>query len=140
MGKYKLYLNNMDEYVDILTDDPLLFDRFAEGRGRIMDMVAVLIRKHKKIEREYRKRGWERTVALVRANAGFSKEAVKIMNGVFGEETIEKYFRKIYEEYSDFTPGVECFMDFFEKVTPVMERLFDRKINDGNTIYKEERN
>lgn len=57
---------------------------------------------------------------------------------LFGEGTIKKYFRKLYEAYGDeFVPDDECIEDFIEEITPVIEQLFKiRKYNIRSRYHK----
>lgn len=58
----------------------------------------------------------------------FSEKATIIMDGVFGEGTTHKYFGDVYEVIPDFCPDLECFMDFWDSLIPVIERLSEHKI------------
>lgn len=58
----------------------------------------------------------------------FSEKASEIMDSVFGEGTTKKYFGDVYEAIPDFCPDVECFMDFWNSLIPVIERLSNHKI------------
>lgn len=57
---------------------------------------------------------------------------------LFGEGTIKKYFRKLYEAYGDeFVPDDECIEDFIDEITPVIEQLFKiRKDNIRSRYHK----
>lgn len=59
----------------------------------------------------------------------FSEKAAEIMDNVFGKGTTRKYFGDIYESIPDFCPDVECFMDYWNSLIPVIERLSDHKVN-----------
>jgi len=53
------------------------------------------------------------------------KEICEQFDKVFGEGTIRKYFRKLYEVYGDdFVPDDECITDFIEEIMPVLDQLF----------------
>ena len=58
----------------------------------------------------------------------FSEKATAIMDGVFGEGTTRKYFGDIYAVIPDFCPDLECFLDFWDSLIPVIERLSDHKV------------
>lgn len=93
--------------------------------------------KLKKIERKYKKlKGIEATLKKIeetaKVNVQFSKNTTGIIDNIFGEGTVKKYFRKLYEEDPDFMPGVECFTDFLNQITPVMRNLHE----DNTDIYK----
>lgn len=45
---------------------------------------------------------------------------------VFGEGTLRKYFRELYEVFGDdFIPDDECLEDFIDEITPVLNKLFE---------------
>ncbi len=67
---------------------------------------------------------------------GFSEEAVRVIDSIFGEDTVKKYFRSIYNEISDFLPDADCIIDFFEQITPPMEKLFNRKAETRELLSK----
>ena len=73
---------------------------------------------------------------MSRVNVDFSKEATVIIDGIFGSDTVKKYFRNIYSEIPDFLPDTDCIIDFFEQITPVIEKLFDRKIEKQKAASK----
>ena len=50
------------------------------------------------------------------------------MDSIFGEDTVKKVFRDTYNHIPDFLPSVNLITDFFEQVTPYMEKLFNRKL------------
>lgn len=58
----------------------------------------------------------------------FSEKATEIMDGVFGEGTTRKYFGDVYEVIPDFCPDAECFMDYWNSLIPVIERLSNHKV------------
>lgn len=58
----------------------------------------------------------------------FSEKATEIMDGVFGNGTTRKFFGDVYEVIPDFRPDVECFLDFWNSLIPVIERLSEHKI------------
>lgn len=70
----------------------------------------------------------DKTAEMSGVNVGFSEAAATVIDGIFGEGTLRKYFRDIYEEIPDFLPDADCIMDFLEQVIPVMEGLFGHKI------------
>ena len=58
----------------------------------------------------------------------FSEKAEAIMDSVFGEGTTKKYFGDVYAVIPDFCPDLECFIDFWNSLIPVIERLSDHKV------------
>ena len=131
----KVVLNDEGDHIAISTGDSTFFDRFTAGFLQIADEAAGLPGEYRKIEKKHRSAKelpMYKNVDIARADAEFSRKAVKIIDNLFGEGTLKKYFRKLYDEVPDFLPGAECFVDFFGKIMPVMETLFNRKI-DANS-------
>ncbi len=62
-----------------------------------------------------------------KVNVQFSQNVTAIIDNIFGEGTVRKYFRRFYEENPDFMPNVECFTDFLEQITPVMQKLSENR-------------
>lgn len=129
----KIELNKKGDYIVVSADDPTLFDRFSAGFKKIADMSDEMPRRIEEIEKKFDGKEdfshlMEKTVQLSRENVRFSEEAIKVIDCIFGEDTVKKYFRHIYEEIPGFIPDSYCIMDFFEQVTPEMEKLFGKKI------------
>ena len=128
----KIELNDQGDHIAISTGDSTLFDRFMAGFLQIADEAAGLPGEYRKIEKKHRSAKelpMYKNVDIARADVEFSKKSAKIIDNLFGEGTLKKYFRKLYDEVPDFLPGAECFVDFFGKIMPVMETLFNRKID-----------
>lgn len=127
-GLFKIELNDYGDYIEVPIKDDAFFDCFAKGCKQIWGMSEGACKKLKKIERKYKNReDLESTLGkieeTVKVNLQFSKNAINIIDNIFGEGTVRKYFRKFYEEAPDFVPDVECFTDFLERITPVMKQL-----------------
>ena len=129
----KIELNSQGDYVMVSTDDSTLFDRFSAGYKHISELADSIPAKLEEIEKQYEGKEdfpsiMEKTVAMSRVNVGFSKEAVAVVDGILGEGAVKKHFRSIYEEIPEFLPDADCFIAFLEELTPIMEKLFDRKL------------
>lgn len=124
----KIELNDQGDHIVISTGDSTLFDRFMEGFLQIADEAAGLPGEYRKIEKKHRSAKelpMYKNVDIARADVEFSKKAVKIINDLFGKDTLKKYFRQLYDEVPDFLPGAECFVDFFKNIAPVMDKWKD---------------
>lgn len=131
----KIELNGSGGYIILSADDPKLFDRFAIGFNQIMDMAEEMPKRLDEIEKQYSERDdfkavLEKTTAMSKVNVKFSEDAVEIIDGIFGVGTIKKYFAEIYKEIPDFLPDSDCIIDFLEKITPIVEKSFDRKLKN----------
>lgn len=129
----KIELNDMGDYVAISADSQNLFDKFAAGFKHIADLADELPKKLAEIEKKYADRTdfnavMDKTIESSKESVKFSEEAVNVIDSIFGEGTVKKFFRNVYEEIPDFLPDAECIIDFFEKISPIMEDLFNRKI------------
>lgn len=131
LALYKIELNNMGDYIEISTADTGLFDSFVETYRKIVNAAKDLPRRYREIEKVRIIPGHEnKTVEKARAHVRFCEESAEKIDLVFGQGTLKKYFREHYEKIPDFMPGTECFIDFFEQMVPVLERLFGRKVNE----------
>ncbi|MCM1232342.1 MAG: hypothetical protein NC489_19650 [Ruminococcus flavefaciens] len=141
-GFQKVELNSEGDYITLSVDSPETFDKFLAGYKQIMDMAD---RKAEQIRQTETGHGdgtgdvgaeMERVIAISKINVGFSREAVQIIDGIFGEGTVWKYFRFAYEMTPDFLPDSECIIEFFEKIAPVMEKMFNRKLEKDEAARK----
>ena len=128
-GLLKVELNSSGDYIVISSDNSVFFDNFIAGFKRIADLADKIPTKLDEIEKKYEGKddfssSMDKTLEMSKVNVQFSKDAVAIIDGIFGEGTVKKYFRNIMEEIPDFLPDVDCVLDFFEKITPEVEKLF----------------
>lgn len=130
-GLYKIELNDMGDYIEISTADTVIFDRFVETYRQIVSAAKELPRRYREIEKVRVIPGHEnKTVEKIRANVRFYEESAEKIDLVFGQGTLKKYFREHYEKIPDFMPRTEYFIDFFEQMVPVLEKLFGRKVDE----------
>lgn len=137
----KIALNGQGDHVVVSADDPVMFDRFAAGYKHIVELADSIPGKLEEIEKRFEgKEGFtdimEKTVAMSKVNVGFSKEAAAVIDGILGEGAVRKHFHNAYKEIPDFLPDADCFMTFLEKLTPVMEKIFNRKMERMETASK----
>lgn len=141
VGKYNLNLDGaeineitLNKHGDILlisADNASIFDRFANGYNKIVKIADEMSSKLGAIEKEYE--GKEnsdvpKTVAMSRVRVDFCEKTIGIIDDIFGEGTAKKSFREGYEAMPDFLPDEDMFIMFFEKMTPIMEDIFKRKM------------
>ncbi|MBD5507298.1 MAG: hypothetical protein HDR05_04380 [Lachnospiraceae bacterium] len=94
----KVVLNKDGECIMISPDDAAMFDRFAAGIRQIIETANEMPKKLSEIEKQYKGKTDHQSrvaeaIAISRENVNFSREAVKIIDEIFGEDTIKKYFR-----------------------------------------------
>lgn len=129
----KIELNDSGDYIAVSADNPVFFDSFAAGYKQIVELADDMPELIAAIEEKYRGKEefsdvMDKALEISSENVRFSRTAADIIDGIFGENTVRKYFRSIYEEIPDFIPDADCIIDFFEQITPVIEKLFDRKV------------
>lgn len=129
----KVELNSFGDCIVISADNTRFFDGFAAGYKRIVDLADNVPVKMAEIEKKYDNRKdfssvMDKAVEMSKVNVDFSREAIGIIDDIFGDGTVKKYFRILYDEIADFLPDADCIIDFFEQITPVVETLFGRKI------------
>ncbi len=129
---FKIELNNQGDYVMVPIGNSDFYDHFAKGCKQIWGMAGGACSKLKKIERKYKssrslESDLKRIEETAKINVQFSKNAAGIIDNIFGEDTVRKYFYKSYEENPGFIPGVECFTDFLDQITPIMQNLLENR-------------
>lgn len=129
----RIELNDHGDSVSISTDDASFFSKFSEGYAEIYDLA----REYQSKSDETEGNSLEEAVRLARVNVDFSRSAIKTIDGIFGEGTIQKYFRNLCEEVPGFLPDANCILDFLEQVTPVIERLFGGKVDRLSAASRE---
>lgn len=139
---HQIELNSEGDYIVISGDDPELYDKFVAGYKQLMDAADGIKTQIGQIEKQYEGRPdmdsvMNKTIEVSRVNVGFSNMAVSVIDGIFGEGTVRKRFREAYEEIPDFLPDASCIMDFFEKIIPITEKVFDRKIKKDEELRKQ---
>lgn len=117
----KVYVGGGDDYIVISGNDISIFDRFRAAGDELTELAEEMEKKESADgEMDYKKEIEERKY--------FSEKATAIMDGVFGEGTTRKFFGDVYAVIPNFQPDLECFLDFWDKLIPVIERLSEHKI------------
>lgn len=136
----EIELNESGDSIVISAASTTLFDKFVTGYKGIYDLADSIPAKIKEVEKKYEGKEdfssqIEKTVEISRINVDFSKDAVRIIDSIFGEGTISKYYKAMYDKIPDFIPDAYCIIEFFEKIVPVVERVFDRHIERRNNEH-----
>lgn len=129
--KYKIELNNYGDFIEITTTNMEVFDRFTGGYRLIADMAERLPQKYREIDRKYGESDNKRALEIARAHVNFSEKAEIIIDDILGAGTTRKYFRDLYENIEHFTPYAKCYIDFYDQMLPVLEKLFKRKVSNS---------
>lgn len=115
----RLEVNDDGEYIAISADDSSMFDRFAAGIRHIVELSDGTAKKVEEVEKQYEGQAgfdadMEKVAAIAGINVEFSKEAVRTVDSIFGEDTVKKVFRDTYNHIPYFLPSVNLITDFFE--------------------------
>lgn len=137
----EITLNRKGDKTYISVDDATLFDRFVNGYKHIAEQADAIPGRIREIEKKYEGKTefqdeMQKTVELSRVNVGFSEDSVKVIDDIFGKDTVRMYFRDLYEKIPTFLPNADCFLEFLERITPEMERLFHRKMEDREKLAR----
>lgn len=117
----KVYVGGGDDFIVISGNDISIFDRFRAAGDELEALAAEMDKKEAETdEKDYAKQIEERK--------HFSDKATEIMDGVFGDGTTRKFFGDVYKDIPNFQPDLECFLDFWDALIPVIEKLSEHKI------------
>lgn len=136
----EISLNKHGDKIEVSADDAGLFDRFVNGYKKIIKMAGEMPAKFEDVEKEFEKRGdseVEEAVAISKLRVDFCEKAISIIDEIFGEETAKKSFHDGYDKMPDFLPDEDMFIMFFEKMIPIMEDIFNRKIERQEKASKQ---
>lgn len=117
----KVYVGGGDDFIVVSGNDISIIDRFLSAGEELESLAAELDKK----ESEAREGDYKKEMEIRRE---FSEKATAIMDGVFGDGTTRKFFGDVYALIPNFQPDTECFIDFWDKLIPVIERLSEHKI------------
>lgn len=124
----KVFFGKGNDYIVVSGNDASIYLKFVNARKQFLSLADNLeneelkIKEKYKADEEFSEEDEERLLALYRE---FSEKSEKIMDGVFGDGTTRKFWGDVYEVIPDFIPKVEAWMDYFDSLIPVAERLSD---------------
>lgn len=117
----KVLLGGGDEYIMLSGNDISLIDRFVTAGDDLEALAEDLAKKEEEIGEKDHKEN-----AALRLE--FSEKATEIMDSVLGSGATKKFFGDVFNIIPDFCPDVEAFMDFWDSLIPVIEKLSDHKV------------
>lgn len=117
----KVYIGSGDDFIMVSGNDFSIISRFMAAGDELEAMVGEM----EKEEAESRETDHKKEIEDRR---NFSEKAAEIMDGVFGEGITKKFFGDVYAEIPNFEPDIECFIDFWNSLIPVIERLSEHKV------------
>lgn len=126
----KVYVGGGDDFIVISGNDASIYIKFVNARKKFLSLADDLESEELKIKDKYKgsrsvEISDEDEEKLLQLYRSFSAEAEKIMDGVFGNGTTKKFWRDVYNVIPDFVPKIEAWMDYFDALIPVVERLSD---------------
>lgn len=109
------------EQIFVSGNDISIIERFVAAGEELEKLADEMEKEESGTDgKDYRK--------AVEERKSFSEKATGIMDDVFGAGTTHKFFGDVYEKIPNFQPDLECFLDFWDALIPVMERMSDHKI------------
>lgn len=129
----EIELNEYGDKICVSPEDSAMFDNYIKCADLVMRLSKEKVAKAEEIEKKYGAADGEEmetetkiemALELSELNLDFAVKATESIDSVFGEGTVRKYFRKHYEAIPSFLPGADCFMDFLEQMSPVMNDIF----------------
>lgn len=117
----KVYVGGGDDFIVVSGNDISIIDRFLVAGEELESLAVELDKKESRTgEDDYKKE--------MEIRREFSEKAAAIMDGVFGDGTTRKFFGDVYAVIPNFQPDAECFIDFWDSLIPIIERLSEHKI------------
>lgn len=117
----KVYVGGGDDYIVVSGNDISIIDRFLDAGNKLEELAEEMEKNAPE--------GEERDIAKeIEERKEFSDRASAIMDAVFGGGTTRKFFGDVYAVIPNFQPDLECFLDFWDSLIPVIERLSEHKI------------
>jgi hypothetical protein len=120
-----VFLNERDDFIRLDLHDKELPKRF-------MDFVVWWVDEIEKIHTLQHQLGqigdavknYQAVSSIVGDIASSFQECYRRIDELFGEKTLEKYFRKFYEGIPDFSPGEECIGDFITSIASAISLAY----------------
>lgn len=122
----KVYVGGGNDFIVVSGNDISIVERFIDAGNKIESLAADMDEKISNLEST--KENYLEVSKSVEIRKEFSQKAEEIMDGVFGKGSTKKFFADAYEVIPDFLPDVECFIDYFNSLLPVVERLSEHKV------------
>lgn len=129
----RVFVGGGGDFIVVSGNDISIIDRFQDAGDKMMKIADDMEKAVEEIKKKY---GDEENPDLessdrqkiIEIQKDFSVKATEIMDGVFGKGTTRKFFGDVYAVIPDFLPSEECFLDFFDSLIPVIERLSKHRV------------
>lgn len=126
----KVYFGIGDNFVVISGNDASIYMKFVKARKKFLGLADDLENKELEIREKYKGNADEEISdedeeKILELYKNLYEESKSIMDGVFGSGTTEKFWSDVFEVIPDFIPKVEAWMDYFDALIPVVEKMSD---------------
>ncbi len=126
----KVYFGSGDNFVLISGNDASIYMKFVKARKKFLGLADDLENKELEIREKYKGNADEEISdedeeKILELYKNLYEGSKSIMDGVFGSGTTEKFWSDVFEVIPDFIPKVEAWMDYFDALIPVVEKMSD---------------
>lgn len=129
----RVFVGGGDEYILLSGNDITLIDRFITAGDDLEALAEDLAKKEEAIEEKDHKQ-------MAELRLEFSQKATEIMDAALGDGTTSKFFGDVINVIPDFCPDIESFMDFWDALIPVIEKLSNHKVKLKELASRERMN
>lgn len=126
----KVYFGSDDNFIVVSGNDASIYLKFVSARTKFLALVDELDEKELAIREKYKGKTDEEIsdedleLILLLYKDLYTKSE-KIMDGVFGDGTTRKFWGDVFSVIPDYVPATEAWMDYFDALIPVVERMSD---------------
>lgn len=137
----KVELNDDGDFLMLTATSATFFDNYINFLENISNVIEDSDKRIEEFKAQYSdglSDGEKIEIArkVAREEIAFSEKAIDIVNSFLGENTVQKYFKTLYDNVPDFVPGEECFAEFITNITPAIEKIYGKKIEIRANISK----
>lgn len=133
----KIYLNEDNDYIVLNPSDAKFMDKFAAFLRWLDELDAETTERAAEAEKRFEGReiygkdaegneviDTEQVSELASIQLNTYERVVEHIDTLFGDGTIRKYFKELYEEIPDFVPNQDCINDFITQISPALEHVY----------------
>jgi len=137
----KVELNDDGDYILLAANSATFFDNYISFLKELTDLSEESEKTVDSLKEQYKDdldddKKIELAHLVAKQSVLFSEKAIEIVDNFLGKGTTYKYFKHLYEGVQDFMPGEECFADLIASITPVIEKIYGKKIEIRQNISK----
>lgn len=124
----KVYVGGGEDFIVVSGNDISIVDRFIAAGNKIISLANEMDKKIGAESGQEQEDNFASISESIKIRKEFSEKATQEMDNVFGAGATRKFFGDVYAVIPEFMPDVECFMDFFDSLIPVVERMSEHKV------------